>query len=125
MSADDLRGLARAAAPTPCPSCAALSGAGWESVPGSFERSRLRCIGTLRDPLVDEPTLDEHHPAGTHAWSPDAPIAPAFYPYNRCEVRECVSCARVFLCYTEYQGYYQDERIRALCPGLVVDVAPD
>ena len=79
-------------------------------------------IGTLRRPGRDEPTVAEHHPAGTHAWSADAPIAPEWFPYNRCDVWRCSACGRGFLRYTEYGGYYQDDRIRVLDPALVVDV---
>ncbi len=107
-----------------CSACAALVCAGWESVPGSFERSKLRQIGSLRPPGDDEPTLQEHHPHGSNGWSADAPIAPAFFPYNRCTVWQCVHCTRVFLRYTEFGGYYQEERIRELAPGLVTDATP-
>jgi hypothetical protein len=82
----------------------------------------LERIGTLRRPDVDDPPVAEYHPAGTHAWSPDAPIAPAWFPYNRCDVWRCTACRRPFLRYTEYGGYYQDERIRVLDPALVADV---
>jgi len=116
LSHDDLQALAPAAAGAvpACATCAALVCPGWESVPSSFDRTALRRVGTLRPPGDDEPTLQEHHLAGTHGWSVDAPIAPAFFPYNRCEVWACVACARPFLRYTEYGGYYEDERIRAL-----------
>lgn len=97
---------------------------GWESMPGFFDRANLHAVGTLRRPGDEEPTLREHHPAGTNAWSADAPIAPAFFPYNRCDVWQCVVCARAFLRYTEYGGYCEDERVRGLDPALVVDAAP-
>ena len=119
----DLRRLARPAGDSvsACPTCAALVCPGWESVPGGFERKNLQRLGTLRDPGVEDPTLAEHHPAGTHGWSPDAPIAPAWFPYNRCDVWQCVDCARTFLRYTEYGGYYQEERIRELRAQHIVD----
>ncbi|HSV35431.1 MAG TPA: hypothetical protein VLI46_07730, partial [Ramlibacter sp.] len=88
--------------------------------PGGFERGKLRRIGTLRREGDDDPTPQEYLPAGTSTWSANAPIAPAFAPYNRCEVWECVACARAFLRYTEYGGYYQEERIRELNADLVV-----
>ena len=90
-------------------------------MPGSFDRKALRKVGTLRIPGDNEPTLLEHHPAGTNGWSPDAPIAPIFFPYNRCDVWQCANCARLFLRYTEYGGYYEEERIRPLDPQLVID----
>jgi hypothetical protein len=125
LTGDDLIRLAHhGGAGRPCASCAALVCPGWESLAGGFDRNCLRRVGTLRAPGDDEPTLQEHHPAGTHAWSADAPIAQAFFPYNRCEVWQCVACARAFLRYTEYGGYYVDERIRALDPTLVVNATP-
>jgi hypothetical protein len=119
LDAGDLVRLAGAAT-GPCPHCAALSARGWESLPGGFDRSALRAVGTLRRPGDEEPTLEEFHPAGTHGWSPDAPIAPAFFPYNRCDVWACSGCGRPFLRYTEYGGYYVEERIRPVEAGLVV-----
>lgn len=124
MLADDLRTLAAAAQPGRCGVCAPLVCAGWDSVPSTFDVSALQCVGTLRRDDLEEPTLLEHHPRGTHAWSVDAPIAPAFYPYNRCAVWVCRACARPFLRYTEYGGYYEDRRIRALDAALLDDARP-
>ena len=104
----------------PCPACAALVCPGWEAIPGTFDTGVLRRIGTLRRPEVEDPTLEEYHPQGTHAWSPDAPIAPDYFPYNRCEVWACAACGRPFLRYTEYGGYYQEERVRELQAALIV-----
>lgn len=124
MTADDLVALANEfGARAACATCAALACPGWESVPGSFDRSRLRCVGTLRDPADEEPTLAEYHPAGTHGWSADAPIALGWFPYNRCDVWQCVGCGRPFLRYTEVGGYYTDERIRELQAGLIQHAA--
>jgi hypothetical protein len=126
LTANELLQLARAHPPrASCPACAALVCPGWEALSATFERKKLRRISSLRDPAVDDATLLEHHPAGSNAWSADAPIAPAFFPYNRCEVWECVACSRPFLRYTEYGGYYVEERIREIDPALVVDARPD
>jgi hypothetical protein len=124
LDAAGLRQIAGSRPGQPCPACAAIRAPGWEALSGSLDRKQLRRIGTLRDPRVEEPPLDEYHPGGTHAWSSEAPIAPAFFPYNRCEVWECASCGRPFLRYTEYGGYYVEERIRELDAGRVVDARP-
>ncbi|MFM2403450.1 MAG: hypothetical protein RL223_1330 [Pseudomonadota bacterium] len=121
LDAEALRALAaRADTRQPCPACDSLRCPGWESLPSTFDTGVLEGVGTLRtaDPDI-EPTLDEWHPAGTHGWSPDAPIAPAFHPYNRCTVWRCRHCARLYLRYTEYGGYYQDERVRQVDPARV------
>lgn len=125
MTTDELVELAKAhGAHAGCPSCAALACKGWESLPGSFDRSGLRRVGTLRDPDDEDPTLAEYHPAGTHGWSGDAPIALGWFPYNRCDVWQCAACGRPFLRYTEYGGYYTDERIRELQAALVLRPPP-
>jgi hypothetical protein len=123
LQADDLIALARGADTSrPCPDCSPLHSAGWESMPSGFDRRPLVPVGTLRDATTDdEPTLQEYHPGGTHGWSPDAPIALAYHPYNRCDVWQCASCRRAYLRYTEYGGYYQDERVRQVDPALVVE----
>lgn len=119
LSAAELKQLAQAQAGPGCPACAAIRAPGWEAMPATLERGALRRIATLRAPGEEEPTLEEYHPAGTRGWSPDAPIAPGWFPYNRCEVWECVQCARPFLRYTEYGGYYVEERVRELQPEHV------
>jgi len=121
LDAPALRALARAHDGPACPACAALKAPGWESLPGSFDPAHLRKVGTLRRPGLEDPTLEEYHPAGTRSWSPDAPIAPAFFPYNRCDVWQCAACGRPFLRYTEYGGYYVEERIRELALARIVD----
>lgn len=106
-----------------CTDCAALRCAGWESVPAALGAPQLQALGTLRDPAVDEPTLEEHQGAGagrTDYWSAQAPIALAAFPYNRCTVWRCPQCRRGFLQYTEYGGYYIDHRLRELNPALIV-----
>jgi hypothetical protein len=116
-TAEELIALAQAQAPrsaAACPRCQSLLCPGWESLPGTFDATQLEPIGSLRDPEAYEPTLEEYHPEGTSAWSPDAPIALGWFPYNRCDVWRCRACERPFLRYTEYGGYYVDERIREL-----------
>lgn len=124
LDAEGLRELAgRTRDAAPCPACAVLAKPGWEAVPGTFDTGVLQRVATLRDEQDEDPTLQEFHPAGTNAWSPDAPIAPGWFPYNRCEVWQCTACSRPFLRYTEYGGYYVEERIRPVDPALVVDPA--
>ncbi len=122
LTVDDLVDLARAGrVRTPCSACGALVCPGWEAMPGSRARDALERMGTLRDTSIDDPTVAEYHPGGTNAWSPDAPIAPAWFPYNRCEVWRCKTCRRPFLRDTEYGGYYAEDRIRELDARLVID----
>ena len=124
MTIDDLIALATSRAHIcGCVACSALNCKGWESLPGSYNPSDLHAIGTLVDPEAQYPTVEEYHPNGTHSWSADAPIAPAWFPYNRCSVSECVGCGKLFLRYTEYGGYYTDERIRELQTDLISGAA--
>lgn len=122
LDAEALSALARQSLDRPpCAACAARDYSAWESVHAGFDGARLQIVGTLRREGDEEPTFAEHHPRATHGSSADAPIAPAFYPYNRCEVWRCTVCSHVFLRYTEYGGYYQDARIRTLNPALIED----
>jgi hypothetical protein len=102
-----------------CPACHALVCPGWESLPVYFDQNRLEPVATLRSPDDDTPTVEEYHPDGTHSWSADAPIAPDWFPYNRCDVWRCRTCSRLFLRYTEYGGYYVDERVREVRADLI------
>ena len=109
---------AEAAAQPRCADCTALSRPGWESVSGAMKLSHLQAVAPLDDPQHWE-RLEEFHPQGTQLWSPEAPIALGWHPYNRCMLWRCPRCAGAFLRYTEYGGYYQDERIRPLRAELI------
>lgn len=104
-----------------CEHCAPLSCQGWESLPSGFDKETLIPLGTLRVEGAPE-CWDEYHPNGTNQWSGDAPISVQHYPYNRSDVFECKACQRKFLSYTEYGGYYLDERIRELNPEFIIDI---
>ncbi|MCE3269840.1 MAG: hypothetical protein K0S57_237 [Ramlibacter sp.] len=119
LDAGALKALAAAHPDQPCTACASLRSRGWEALSATFDAKQLRKVATLRQPGVEDPTLAEHHPGGTNSWSAEAPIAPAFFPYNRCDVWQCVRCGRPFLRYTEYGGYYVEERVRPLQAALV------
>jgi hypothetical protein len=104
-------------------SCIAVSLAAWEALPLTLDLSRFDTVGTLRDDPYVEPVFIEYHPAGTRYDSPDAPIAPRYYPFNRCTVARCQQCGRCYLRYEEAGGYFTELRIRALQPALLVDAA--
>ena len=108
-----------AATPADC-ACAHLRCSGWESVSAPPGAPLLQHLGTLRDADEAEPTLQEHHAGGSRYESAHAPVAPGFFPYNRCEVWACRACGRGFLQYTEFGGYYVDHRLRELDPKRVV-----
>lgn len=102
-----------------CTDCALLWRPGWESISGAMKTSHLTSVGAL---AADEcwEQLDEFHPHGTNLWSPDAPIALGWHPYTRSTLWRCSRCLGAFLRYTEYGGYYEDERIRPLLLDLIV-----
>jgi hypothetical protein len=104
----------------PC-DCAIDSYREWTRMPAGFPEQQMRTLGTLVDDPYVEATFAEYHPAGTHYWSPDAPIAPRYFPANRCMVLQCSVCARCCLSYVEAGGYYVEKRVRALDPALLVD----
>jgi hypothetical protein len=103
--------------------CMSTNLASWETIPLSLDETGFQEVGTLlEDPFI-EPTFAEFHPSGTRYASPNAPIAPRYYPYNRCTVLKCMRCGRYFLRYTEAGGYFVDRRIRSLLPELMIDAA--
>lgn len=104
--------------------CRAIDCAGWTSVPVSFEESRYRRVGRVAPISDKEPTWREYHPQGTRYGSPQAPIALGHFPFNRCELWQCVDCGRCYLRYTEFGGYFVDRRIRELNASLVVRTEP-
>ncbi|WP_248295219.1 hypothetical protein [Paraburkholderia sp. UYCP14C] len=67
-------------------------------------------------------TFSEYLPNKATYWSGDAPIAPRYFPYNRCGVWQCSTCGRLYLRYVEGGGYFVDRRIRALNADLIDDV---
>ncbi|MDR5753100.1 MULTISPECIES: hypothetical protein [unclassified Caballeronia] len=112
---------AEAKAPGPC-GCTKTPLDGWQSQPLSLDETQFREIGTLAPENDPEPTFSEYLPAKTNYWSADAPIAPRYFPYNRCSVWECSVCGRLYLRYTEGGGYFVDRRIRAVRAALIEDV---
>jgi hypothetical protein len=127
LHVDELRQLAeKSASVTQGCSCAIDTLREWTRTPLDFPQAQMRAAGTLLLDPYSEPTFAEYHPHDTSYWSPDAPIAPAWFPYNRCTVQQCTVCGRACLAYVEAGGYYVEPRIRSLDPKLIVDVpAPD
>lgn len=121
---DTLMRLAQASAAVTAPcSCNKVSVAAWSALPMTLDLHRFEELGTLFDDPYEEPTFAEFHPAGTRYESETAPIAPGFYPYNRCTVARCLDCDRHYLRYNEAGGYFTELRIRAMRPELLVDTA--
>lgn len=124
LTTDTLLELARKAqtqATAPC-ACTRTPLDGWQSQPLSLDETQFEEIGTLRPEDDPEPTFSEYLPKPTNYWSAEAPIAPHYFPYNRCTLWECSSCGRLYLRYTEGGGYFVDRRIRALNAALIEDV---
>ena len=114
-----LRAAIHAAPTQPC-TCTVGPCLAWESLAeGRWPAAHMAKLGTLRDPQVDEPTFEEYHPNGTRYDAVDAPVALAFFPYNRCDVYACQKCSRSLMRYTEFGGYYVDHRVRELRAPLL------
>jgi len=111
---------ASAAVAVPC-SCNKVPVTAWQALPMTLELDRFEDIGTLVDDPYDDATFVEFHSAGTRYESESAPIAPRYYPCNRCTVARCMDCGRCYLRYNEAGGYFTELRIRALQPDLLVD----
>jgi len=123
MDASELQKIAQGQ-PEQC-TCALKACRGWESVSDDrWPAHQMQAVGTLRSPLPEgqtELTFEEFHPHGTRYESADAPIAPGYFPFNRCDVYACTRCKCAVLKYTEYGGYYVDHRVRLVDADLVVD----
>ncbi|MEY3950706.1 MAG: hypothetical protein RJB21_464 [Pseudomonadota bacterium] len=119
FNASELKSLASLANDAPCINCASHNFSSWETILSTFDREAIQMVGTLQVPHTDK-VWDEYHPSGTDQWSPNAPIAIRHHPYNSSDVYQCTKCQTVYLRYTEYGGYYVDERIRVVKPELVV-----
>ena len=105
--------------------CALKICKGWESVSDDrWPSKQLKLEGTLRRELADgdsELSFEEFHPNGTRYDSPEAPIALNYFPYNRADVYACQQCGCAVLKYTEYGGYYIDQRVRLVDAALITD----
>jgi len=125
LTADELKSLAKQSSEH-C-QCALKICKGWESVGDDrWPAAQMEKAGTLRPELPEgqfELSFEEFHPEGTRYDSPDAPIAVAYFPYNRCEVFKCTTCQCAVLKYTEYGGYYVDHRVRLVDATKVVDLS--
>jgi hypothetical protein len=124
VDAAALKALAQRAERDAAASCSCTKTAldGWQSQPLSLDETQLAEIATLMREDDPEPTFAEYRPDNVQYWSPDAPIAPRYFPYNRCGVWQCSLCNRLYLRYTEGGGYFVDRRIRALTSTLIEDV---
>lgn len=117
----ELRTLQAQAPRQPRCRCSVGACAGWTSLAEErWPADRMQPLGTLRDPEVAEPTFEERHPQGTRYDDAAAPVAPGYFPYNRCDLWRCADCQRLLLRYTEFGGYYVDHRVREFGPELPV-----
>ena len=121
FNATELKTLALEQQSPPCTNCSTHNFSCWETILSTFDRTVIKMVGTLQIPDAPE-NWDEYHPNGTDQWSPNAPIAVMYHPYNSSDVYQCQTCQTVYLRYTEYGGYYVDERIRVVKPELIVEI---
>ena len=125
LTSEDVERLARAhGAAQTCGDCIAFASKGWEAFPSTASEKALVLLGSTWDSAHADPTVEEFHNAGSSLWSPEAPIALHFHPYNRCALWQCRSCKKPYLRYTEYGGYYEEKRIRELRPELITHLQP-
>ncbi|UUQ66453.1 hypothetical protein NLK61_07375 [Pseudomonas fuscovaginae UPB0736] len=101
--------------------CLQRSLEGWSSWPVGYREEAFIEIGTLAKYPPEEAVIDEYHPQGTTYWSPQAPIAPLYYPYNQSSVWCCSHCRRLYLRHNDDGAYHVERRIRMVQPTLVVD----
>ncbi|WP_347883993.1 hypothetical protein [Pseudomonas aestiva] len=95
--------------------------AGWAAWPVGYRETEFAQIGTLARYEPEDAIIAEYHPAGTHYWSADAPIALRFYPYNQSTVWRCLGCERLYLRHDDDGAYHVAPRIRLLQSALIID----
>ncbi|WP_108646832.1 hypothetical protein [Polynucleobacter rarus] len=119
LSATELYQLSCESSEIKCEFCDTFQCESWETLPSSFVLSEYPVVGNCRFEGSSD-IWEEYHPDKTTMWSNHAPIALRYYPYNRSDVVQCSHCKRVYLRYTEFGGYYVDQRIRLVNPSLIV-----
>ena len=101
--------------------CSLKRCSGWDSVSESAWPLEIKGpLATLRDISIDEPTFEEFQPSGARFEASNALISIAHFPYNRCDVFQCNRCNQGVLRYTEYGGYYIDQRARRVRSEQVI-----
>ena len=101
--------------------CSLKRCSGWDSVNESAWPPSLEGpLATLRDASIVEPTFEEFQPASARFDAPCALISIKHFPYNRCDVFQCTRCNQGVLRYTEYGGYYIDQRARRVRSEQVI-----
>lgn len=119
LSAAELHQLSCESTEKPCEFCDTFQCDSWETLPTNFVASEYPVIGHCRFE-GSENIWEEYHPNKTTMWSRQAPVALQYYPYNRSDVAQCNHCKRVYLRYTEFGGYYVDQRIRLVNLYLIL-----
>lgn len=91
---------------------------GWAALDPAIETTMVRLGKLVADDSTEHSTLATY--PGSNYWSPDDPIALAWYPYNGCEVFQKNGCASLYLVYSEYGGHYPEKRARLVRKSLIV-----
>lgn len=71
----------------------------------------------LPDSLEPNETMET--PEGSNYWSPEDPIALAYYPYNGCHIFQKKGCESYYLVYTEWGGHAPEKRARLILKNLI------
>ncbi len=119
VSSQLLYALSSACTQAECEVCDSFHCESWETRPSNFVTKNYVLVGSCQFD-GSENIWDEYHPQQTTIWSNNAPFALKHYPYNRADVLQCTNCQKVYLTYTEFGGYYVDQRIRLVNPDLIV-----
>lgn len=91
---------------------------GWTALSPADEAT-MDSLGTLKADDGSENHSLATYP-GSNYWSPDDPIALAWYPYNGCAVFQKNGCASMYLVYTEFGGHVPERRARLVRKNLIV-----
>ncbi len=87
LTSEDVERLARAhGAAQACGDRNAFASMGWEAFPSTVSDEAVAMLGSTWDPNTPSRRLKSFVEPASSLWSPEAPIALQFHPYNRCEL---------------------------------------
>lgn len=94
----------------------------WEKL-AKEDDGKLRLLGALEN--EGGPVHATEYKSSYNYWSPESPIALAYYPYNGCDVYQYKENGGIFFIYREDGGHVPEMRCRLVQRQLIILEKPD
>ncbi len=91
----------------------------WSPLSNEFVE-QLEFIGTTANPTSIAQHGYTEYPSVFNYWSPDSPIALAYYPYHDCQVYRHKLSGCYFFIYSEQGGHVPERRCRLIRQHLII-----